>query len=89
MANQKLEKQVSELQKQLNKVIDENVQLRSSLQRLTPPSATTPTSPLPPISELHSGKEDEEMEQQEAEQGEELGPKDVYAVVDRSKVSYS
>lgn len=89
MANEKLQKHISELQKQLNKVIEENVRLRSLLQYLTPPSATTPTSPLPPISELHAGKEDEEMEQQEVEQGEEFAPKDVYAVVNRSKVQHS
>ena len=91
MVNQKLQKHNSELQHRLNKIIEENVQLRLSLQRLTPPNATTPTSPLPPISELHAGKEveeeDELMEQEEMERGEELGPKEVYAIVDRSKVN--
>ena len=81
MANQKFQKHISDLQHRLNKVIEENVQLRASLQRSSPPSATTPTSPLPPISELNADREEE------AEEGEEFEPKEVYAVVDMSKVS--
>ena len=74
----------------MNKVIEENVQLRASLSRASPPNPPTPTSPLPPISELMAGQEEGEQEK-EVEKGEgqeeELGPKEVYAVVDKTKVS--
>lgn len=90
VANQKFQKHINDLQQKLNKVIEENVQLRSSIQRSPP--VTTPTSPLPPISELNAGKEEEEEEEKgegegEGNEEEELGPKDIYAVVDKSKVS--
>ena len=81
--NQKFQKHISDLQSRLNKVIEENVQLRSSVHRASPPNPTTPTSPLPPISELKAGQEDGE----DLEEGEEFEVKDVYAVVDKSKVS--
>lgn len=68
----------------MNKVIEENVQLRASLSRASPPNPPTPTSPLPPISELKAEQEEEEKEEEE---GDELGPKEIYAVVDMSKVS--
>ena len=86
VANRKLQKHVEDLQHRLNTVIEENVQLRSALQHSSPPNATTPTSPLPPISELNADREEEE-ELEEEEEGEESGPKEVYAVVDMSKVS--
>ena len=88
IANQKFQKHISDLQSRLNKVIEENIQLRSSLSRASPPNPPTPTSPLPPISELKPGQEEEaEAEEEGVGQGEELGPTEVYAVVDKSKVS--
>lgn len=81
--NQKYQKQINDLQHRLNTVIEENIQLRSAQQRSTPPSVTTPTSPLPPISELTADKEEVEEEEEEMEED---TPKDVYAVVDYSKV---
>lgn len=71
----------------MNKVIEENVQLRASLSRASPPNPPTPTSPLPPISELKAGQEEEEEAEEGEGRGEELEPKEVYAVVDKSKVS--
>ncbi len=73
--NEQLQSKLDELQKQLNKVIEENVRLRSAPQR----SPTTPTSPLPVIFEPSAAQEGEGEGEDE--------PAEVYAQVDRSKVS--
>ena len=74
--NQQLKMKLDELQKQLNKVVEENVRLRSSQPQRSP---TTPTSPLPVIMEPAT------LEEEEAEF--EVAPMDVYAQVDMTKVS--
>lgn len=64
---------MDDLQKQLNKVIEENARLRSTQPR----SPTTPTSPLPVIFEPPATEGEVEEEE----------PAEVYAQVDMSKVS--
>ena len=73
MANQKLQQNLDEMQKQLNKAITENAarHSRTSLQRS--PSVTTPTSP----EELRPHPQDDEPPD---------APTDDYARVDLSKV---
>lgn len=48
---------MDEMQRQLNKVVEENVRLRSTSQQRSP---TTPTSPLPVIMEPSTIEEEEE-----------------------------
>ena len=69
--NEQLQMKLDELQKQMNKIIEENVRLRSTQPR----SPTTPTSPLPVIMEPPGPVEEEDP------------PMEVYAQVDMSKVS--
>lgn len=63
-------------------MLEENVRLRSSARPRTP---TTPTSPLPAITEpVVNSREDEGSEAGLAEE-----PADIYAQVDMSKVGVS
>lgn len=79
--NQLLQMKLDETQKQLNKVVEENVHLRSTSQR----SPTTPTSPLPVIMEPASvGGEEKQLPEKQLPEEE---PAEVYAQVDMSKVS--
>lgn len=70
--NQKLQSKLDELQQQLNKVIEENVRLRSA-QHQQQRSPTTPTSPLPVPATVPEEPEEEEF-----------APMEVYAQVDKS-----
>ena len=73
--NHKLQSKLDELQQQLNKVIEENVRLRSTQQQQQR-SPTTPTSPLPVPATVPEEPEEEE----------EFVPTEVYAQVDKSMV---
>ena len=78
--NQQLQIKLDDLQRQLNKVVEDNVRLRSlAASSAQPRSPTTPTSPLPVIMEPTTL-----AEQQEEEEG--AGHVDLYAQVDKTMV---
>lgn len=78
LTNQQLQMKCDEFQQQMNKLVEENVKLRTGQPR-TP---TTPTSPLPVIMEPVAEAEENREEEGEGEEG----AMDVYAQVDMSKV---